>query len=152
MDDSYTFKNKLKQAERGRTLFRDLTDIEALEEGRDAFMLVLTDSDACIQLALKYLPVYIETYGYRTHVYSSLRSFDEHFHMAGGVLHACKTMEDIQSIATYIMMFGQRDHVAPELIFLTDKDDYGARVEGLLENQEFTLEEYVKHSLFSLKK
>ena len=137
--------------EHGKELFAALTDIDALEEGRDAFVFVLTDTPACIELGLKYLPLYQKAYGYRVHVYSSQRQFDDAFCEAGGILHACESMEDVHAIATYIMMFGQFDNIAPELAFLTDKDDYGSRVEGLLERGTVTLDDYVKYCVFSLK-
>lgn len=151
MQTEAVFEEKLQQMERGKALFQELTDVNALEEGRDAFVLVLTDTPDCVKLGTTYLPAYIDAYHYRPHIYSSQRQYDEAFEHAGGMVHACDSMEDVHAIARYIMMFGQFDNIAPELVFLTDKNDYGSRVEGLLERGTTTLDDYVKYCVFSLK-
>lgn len=145
-----SFKEKIKRADRGKEVFRNMFRIDDLSL-EDAFLLVLTNNRECIEYGVRYLPNFIKQYRKRNvYVLSDNVKNIESFSYVGGKVKICKSTE-LSDLAAYFNVVVKKEFSDTRIIFLTEKDGYGLYVEELLEKKEFSLEEYVAISLYQLK-
>lgn len=140
---------KLQQAERGKGIFKRVFDCIDINL-EDAFLIVLTDNEECINNGIKYLPDFIELYHKRNvFVLMSNEMYTQSFFKVGGIVKNCKK-EELELLAAYLRVFHKKEFLDTRIIFLTEKEGYGSSVEEFLKKKEFTVEEYVAISLYQL--
>ena len=140
------FQQKLELAERGKKRFTQLLKGRELNGFYDSFFLILTDNQEAIDFGVKYLKKFKE-FHHKENVYIFLNNNKSYqkFSNQDCELFLC-SQEEMLELIQYLRLF----HLETSILFFTDKDDYGANVEQLLKEEEFTLEEYVAVGIYRL--
>ncbi len=142
---------RIRQAEQGKKLFKRLFDYNEINLD-DAFLIILTDNEECINFGIEYLPDFIKVYCKRNvYILINNEKFNYSFSKVGGVVKNLKK-EELEILSSYFEVFHKREFLDTRIIFLTEKEGYGSSVDFFLKKKEFSLEEYVAISLYQLSK
>ena len=130
----------------GKKLFEDRVDIQTMSEN-DAILLLLTQNEECISAAAKYLPLYQKQFRKsRIHIFAA--STDESIRFDGeGINFYLLSEEELDNLATYCSIFDLRNGI----IYMCETDKWGAKVEYLINNHFFSIDEYVALGVYELK-
>lgn len=140
------YMEKIHMIEAGKKEFYSHMDGYGLTT-QDAVIVVLTEDKDCIGWGLYYLPQFIRKYKiHRVFIFMNSDIYVKEFSMTNVNPIVCTTKAQVQQIALYLSLFD----VETKIVFLTNRDSMGAKVEELLQKQEFTLEEYVAIGLYRL--
>lgn len=141
-----TYAIKMTQVLNGKKCFQCYMAGKELEI-HDSVILLLTKDENMIKLGKKYIRAFCKMHKIKNlYLFTYRKEISVLFNEENVIV--CQDENELLCIAQYLSIF----EVENQIIFFTEKDLFGAKVERLLKKNSFSLEEYVAIGLLRLEK